>query len=240
MVGFLFVLVNPYCCCSFACVEGWKYGKCGASLVSQFGANQSESIRLRRERLRYVVVDPGRGAAKIGTDQRSQNQMLLHCLKLFLVFYHGFALPQTLALHDDLPISCDGRNHYFQQTAALGRLPDLPLAETFRTLGELPILSLDGKLDEVKEMFQKVLEIREKTLGKEHVDTLATVDDLANVSMNQGNFTDAFMKYEWVAKAKANTLGIEHPATLTAFHNLAFAWSAQVRYCSTLPYSTLT
>ena len=157
--------------------------------------------------------------------------MLLFVLQL-LVLQQGIALSQTLALRDDLPISSDGRIPYLLQTAAVGRLPDLPRSETLRTLGELPIVLCGGKLDVAKEMFQKVLEIREKTLGKEHVHTLATVDDLANIAMNQGNFTDAFMKYEYVAKAKAKALGNQHPATLTAFHNLAVAWSAQVSYPS--------
>ena len=100
-----------------------------------------------------------------------------------------------------------------------------PSPETFRTLGELPVLSTDYKTVEAEELFKKVLASREKTFGYDALPTLDTVNELANISKHQGNYSVAFDLYERVANGRLTKLGKGDPETLEAFNNLAVTWS---------------
>ena len=143
----------------------------------------------------------------------------------FILFSLSSAWPQKLVLEKE---SCldEGNTYERQQGVALiGSLPNLSQPITLRTVGELPVLPIDGKYIVAQQMFKKVLEGKEKNLGSDDLDTLKTVNDLANISMHHGNYTEAFDLYERVAKGKLAKLGETDPGTLDAFNNLAVVWS---------------
>ena len=120
----------------------------------------------------------------------------------------------------------EGNSYLLKEAVALtGTLPSSPQAVTFRTAGKLPVLPIDGKLVAAQEMFKKVLEVKEKNLGVDNLDTLDTVNDLANVSVHRGNYTEAFDLYRRVADGRLKKLGEKSPGTLEAFNDLAVVWS---------------
>jgi tetratricopeptide (TPR) repeat protein len=75
----------------------------------------------------------------------------------------------------------------------------------------------------------QVLEGREYTLGKEHPDTLASMNNVAQALSGQGKYAEAeAMHRETLALREVS--GKEHPHTLTSMHNLALALSDQGKY----------
>jgi hypothetical protein len=72
-----------------------------------------------------------------------------------------------------------------------------------------------------EEMHHQVLELREKVLGPEHLDTLASMDNLALVLNSLGKY-EAAEEMHWRAlELRRRVLGPEHPATLASVNNLA-------------------
>ena len=58
-------------------------------------------------------------------------------------------------------------------------------------------------------------------LGKEHPDTLVSVNNLASVLQYQGNYEEAEQMNRRALEGKEKALGKEHPSTLTSVNNLA-------------------
>ena len=61
----------------------------------------------------------------------------------------------------------------------------------------------------------------ERTLGADHPDTLASVNNLANCFKARGQLKDAEALFRRALEARERTLGAEHPDTLTSVNNLA-------------------
>ena len=78
-----------------------------------------------------------------------------------------------------------------------------------------------GKYDEAKAMHERVLAGKERTLGADHPDTLATVHSLATVLKQQGKLDEAKAMYERALAGQERTLGADHPDTLKTVGNLA-------------------
>ncbi len=67
-----------------------------------------------------------------------------------------------------------------------------------------------------------MLEARERVLGKEHPETLQSVNNLAVLYQDQGRYQEAgplFISVRW--KPSERVLGKEHPETLRSVNNLA-------------------
>jgi hypothetical protein len=60
-----------------------------------------------------------------------------------------------------------------------------------------------------------------RLLGKEHPNTLISIDNLASTYNNQGQWKKAAELYVQVMESRKRLLGAEHPATLTSIANLA-------------------
>jgi tetratricopeptide (TPR) repeat protein len=91
-----------------------------------------------------------------------------------------------------------------------------------------------GKYSEALECFQKALAIREKVLGEEHPDTVATYNNIALVYSCQENYAKAM---EWLQKALAireKIRGKEHPLTAATYNNIADVYSRQGDYAKGL------
>jgi hypothetical protein len=66
-------------------------------------------------------------------------------------------------------------------------------------------------------------------LGKEHPDTLTSMNDLASTLSNQRRLHEAAELEVRVLDTRTQTLGPEHPDTCTSMVNLAYTWFSQGR-----------
>ena len=84
-----------------------------------------------------------------------------------------------------------------------------------------------GQYTNAEPIFQRALAIRRKVLGKEHPDTLTSMNNLAQTLYAQGDLAGARTLEEQVLEARARLLGKEHPDTLNSMLNLAQTLYAQ-------------
>ena len=79
-------------------------------------------------------------------------------------------------------------------------------------------------------MARLALRGRENALGKEHPDTLTSVDNLAWALQNQGKHEAAEAMARRALEWREKTIGREHPDTLTSVHSLAVAFGRQDKF----------
>jgi tetratricopeptide (TPR) repeat protein/tRNA A-37 threonylcarbamoyl transferase component Bud32 len=65
------------------------------------------------------------------------------------------------------------------------------------------------------------LELRERVLGPDHPDTLSSVNNLAGLHMDKGDYSAAEPLYQRALAGYEKSLGPDHPHTLTSVNNLA-------------------
>jgi hypothetical protein len=81
-----------------------------------------------------------------------------------------------------------------------------------------------------EEMNRRALDGREKALGKEHPDTLTSVNSLALVLERQGKYEAAEEMNRQALHGREKALGKEHPDTLTSVNDLARVLQCQGKY----------
>ncbi|RYP69577.1 hypothetical protein DL771_006014 [Monosporascus sp. 5C6A] len=106
--------------------------------------------------------------------------------------------------------------------------PNPSTEHTATNLGSL--YANNGQLDEEEDMHRRVLEAREKGLGKEHPDTLTSVSNLASVLLYQAKYEAAEEMNQRALKGREKVLGKEHPDTLTSMAGLALTYDNQGRW----------
>jgi tetratricopeptide (TPR) repeat protein len=87
-----------------------------------------------------------------------------------------------------------------------------------------------GRYNLSKQMIQHTLKGRTKALGKEHPDTLASMNDLVVLLGRQGKYDAAEPLYRETLQLREKVLGKEHPNTLTSMNNLAVLLGRQGKY----------
>jgi tetratricopeptide (TPR) repeat protein len=92
------------------------------------------------------------------------------------------------------------------------------------------VLRNQGKYNKAEQMNRRILEGRKKALGKEHPDTLISVNNLASVLQDQGKYDDAEAMYRQILEGRKKALGNEHEDTLTTVNNLALVLQNQKKY----------
>ncbi|MBV8277163.1 MAG: tetratricopeptide repeat protein [Verrucomicrobia bacterium] len=92
------------------------------------------------------------------------------------------------------------------------------------------VLHDQGRYGDAEHILREVLAERERTLGPEHPDTLATRHYLASALFFQGKYGEAETEYRAVLKLREKALGAEHPDTLRTRNNLALALAYQAKY----------
>jgi tetratricopeptide (TPR) repeat protein len=107
------------------------------------------------------------------------------------------------------------------------------LARALTALARL--LEDKGHYAEAESLTQEALRIRERVLGGEHPDTLASVNNLAGLYESQGQYDEAEPMYQRVLAASERVLGPEHPDTLTSVNNLGYLYESQRRYAEAEP-----
>jgi tetratricopeptide (TPR) repeat protein len=65
-------------------------------------------------------------------------------------------------------------------------------------------------------MHGQTIWLRETVLGKEHPDTLTSINNLAQVLSRRGKYEEAEKIYRQALGLKETVLGKEHPSTLTS------------------------
>jgi tetratricopeptide (TPR) repeat protein len=71
-----------------------------------------------------------------------------------------------------------------------------------------------GEYGKALEWYRRALDGREKTLGKDHPDTLETVHNMASVFDGKGEYGKALEWYRRALDGREKTLGKDHPDTL--------------------------
>jgi predicted Zn-dependent protease len=79
-------------------------------------------------------------------------------------------------------------------------------------------------------MCRQALGLREVVLGKEHPDTLVSMNYPASVLRNQGKYQQAEEMCRQVLRLKETVLGKAHPGTLTSMETLATVLGDQDKY----------
>ncbi|KAK2038272.1 FabD/lysophospholipase-like protein [Colletotrichum somersetense] len=81
--------------------------------------------------------------------------------------------------------------------------------------------NLLGKYGAAEQMHRQTLELRKKVLGLENPDTLASMNNLAEVFRSQGRSEEAEEMHRQTLELMEKVLGLENPDTLTSMNNLA-------------------
>jgi tetratricopeptide (TPR) repeat protein len=80
------------------------------------------------------------------------------------------------------------------------------------TINHLAILYRGkGTYAQAEQLFTKVLELRRRALGQEHLDTLSTMHSLAELYRRQGKHGQAEAVYAKILEIRRHVLGEEHP-----------------------------
>jgi hypothetical protein len=83
------------------------------------------------------------------------------------------------------------------------------------------VLYEGGYWNEVEELQAQVMETRKTMVGKEHLDTLTSMANLAAIFRKQGRWKEAEDLEVGVMETRKRILGKEHPSTLRSMANLA-------------------
>ncbi|KAI1159456.1 hypothetical protein F5B18DRAFT_677291 [Nemania serpens] len=87
-----------------------------------------------------------------------------------------------------------------------------------------------GKYNIAEQLYWQTLQLKEEVLGREHPDTLASMNNLAGVLRRQGKYDKAETMHRQTLQLKEEVLGREHPSTLTSINNLANVLDSQGKY----------
>jgi hypothetical protein len=103
--------------------------------------------------------------------------------------------------------------------------PSTGSGDVLRDLGD--VLRNPAKLAEAQEEFERALAGRERVLGPEHPDVLATRNSLASVLAQRGMLAEAEGEFRGLVELQGRVLGPEHPDVLATRNNLASVLAQQ-------------
>jgi tetratricopeptide (TPR) repeat protein len=92
------------------------------------------------------------------------------------------------------------------------------------------VLRAQGKHAEAETLSRQALEGYKKELGERHPDTLASVNNLAQVLQAQGKYAEAETLNRQALEGYKKELGEQHPSTLTSVYCLAHLLHTLRRY----------
>ena len=93
-----------------------------------------------------------------------------------------------------------------------------------------------GMYEEALEYNHKVLDIKEKVLGKDHLSTAIAYNNIALAYCNQGMYEDALKYCKKALVIREKVLGTNHPDTATVYNNIAEVYRFQGRFKEALTY----
>jgi len=86
------------------------------------------------------------------------------------------------------------------------------------------------KYTEVEPLFLRAIEIREKTLGPDHLDLAESLNSLGNLFMVQDKYEKVEPLYKRSLVIREKVLGSNHPTLARSLNNLAVLYNAQGKY----------
>jgi len=92
-----------------------------------------------------------------------------------------------------------------------------------------------GKYNEAIPIAERVLEIRERLLGENHLNVASSMAWLAGLYSSQGRYSQAEPLYKQALEMRQKLLGTEHPSVASSLNNLAYLYSSQGRYSQAEP-----
>ena len=87
-----------------------------------------------------------------------------------------------------------------------------------------------GLYPEAAKQLDAALDLRRRVLGREHPDTLRSMNSLAHVYWREGKYAQAEALQSQALQVQRRVLGPEHPDTLRSMNNLAIDYGAQGKY----------
>ncbi|HZL87205.1 MAG TPA: tetratricopeptide repeat protein [Pirellulaceae bacterium] len=87
-----------------------------------------------------------------------------------------------------------------------------------------------GHLEQAEVVLVKAWQTRERLLGADHLDTVATKHQLAMLYRDQGKYAPAEALHKEVLAVRTAKLGADHPDTLTTQHHLAIVYGNQGKH----------
>jgi tetratricopeptide (TPR) repeat protein len=91
-------------------------------------------------------------------------------------------------------------------------------------------LNSDGQWKEAETLLVQVMKFRKTALGKEHPETLTSMNNLASLFRHQGKYEAAEPLYKETLQLSKKVLGEEHPNSLTSMNNLAGLFHSHGKY----------
>ena len=92
------------------------------------------------------------------------------------------------------------------------------------------MLNEQGYASDAEKFQILVLDIRSRTLGEEHLDTIRAMGDLASTYWSLGKYADAEKLEVKVLDMRNRLLGEDHPGTIFAISNLAISYESLGKY----------
>jgi tetratricopeptide (TPR) repeat protein len=89
---------------------------------------------------------------------------------------------------------------------------------------------ITGNYSKAEQLNQQTLQLKEKVLGKEHPDTLMSMNNLARSLRQQGKFAEAEAMHRQTLQLQEKLFGKEHPDTLMSMGNLAILLRQQGKF----------
>jgi tetratricopeptide (TPR) repeat protein len=83
---------------------------------------------------------------------------------------------------------------------------------------------------EAEPMYRRALEIREKSLGKDHPSVANSLNNLAGLYREQGKYDEAEPMYRRALEIREKSLGKDHPSVANSLNNLAGLYDSQGKY----------
>jgi CHAT domain-containing protein/tetratricopeptide (TPR) repeat protein len=99
-----------------------------------------------------------------------------------------------------------------------------------KLIGRYNQLYKEGRYREAIPLAERVLAIRETSLGPEHPDTASTLNNVAELYRAAGDFAKAEPLHKRSLAIREKVLGPEHPDTATSLNNLAILYRAMGDY----------
>jgi len=111
------------------------------------------------------------------------------------------------------------------------------LAEAERLAQQVEQLYNQGKYQEAIPLLERVLSIRRKILGQQHLDVAVSLNDLATLYYNQGLYKEAEPLFQQALELRKRLLGEEHLDVAASLDSLATLYGEQARYGEAEPLS---
>jgi tetratricopeptide (TPR) repeat protein len=125
------------------------------------------------------------------------------------------------------------RDKYIAHAREVGDLADIcrfPVGVAVMLEQVYAYLPNRERLNEQELVAKRIYELRHKSLGEKHPDTIRGLEHIARSFLLQGRFTAAGLEYAQVLALRQEVLGEKHPDTLRSMSHLATTHHAQGQY----------